>query len=349
MTSNPDKADSSPQRVRDFLYVDVPRLRSLYAQMFQSITEDVIKESIQEELSGETTAVIEKRETIEREEIGARASRFTERGILHDHMYNMLEERITSIISDVSSLTEIEEIKSRLEMPFIRVQGQMEVEDLNRVREHIEKFNRFGEVISYGEFTSDKVQEERDELESQKKNRTLNASERKIIGDRIKVLKELKIFAASKGLYKDEQLLNNLQFAIDLFEKDAYHVIIASNPQASIRYRGVADTQFLRVTPQRFRQLYGNQSNAVWVMVGTVTFIPKTFSKWSNPEGSDSEPDVPVNEASGMTSLIDALRGITRSTRAYEQAFLESAKTFEVVILPLAIYREFPLLPSRND
>lgn len=334
---------TSTKTLRDFLYVDAARVRSLYAQIFESVTEDVVRERLVQELNAEINTVAESARNSdsasERETQGISGLRSSERGVLHDHMYNQLERALGDAIANMADVPEQGIAAEYMRSPFVRVQGVMEIEDYGRVREFVEEFNKLGEAIASAGMTTEASVKRRQELEALRKT-SLRPDERKSLEQELKTLSSSLERAKALGLHRDPKQLEALKLFIDMFAGNSYHIVIADSPTSPIRHKGVLQAPFLRVDPGVVRTLYGNQSSATWTMVGSVSFVPATFDHWHN---EDSEDGRIINELVNMPSLVDAVRKMTRSARVFEQAFLESANTFEVVMSPLAVYREFSI------
>ena len=97
--------------------------------------------------------------------------------------------------------------------------------------------------------------------------------------------------------------------------------------------------------PQLIRHLYGGQSESPWTMVGTVTHTQGSYVDLQNETKSDEASTMPFarKDASGSPMMLDAYRRMFRSLRTFERMFLESDKGSEIILSPLAIYREFQL------
>jgi hypothetical protein len=73
-------------------------------------------------------------------------------------------------------------------------------------------------------------------------------------------------------------------------------------------------------------------------MVGQVTYLPGV----NLPTGDYSETN--ISEGDSNPSMLDPFRNMFRSARVVERMFLESKSRPEVVICPIAIYRQMRLL-----
>lgn len=91
------------------------------------------------------------------------------------------------------------------------------------------------------------------------------------------------------------------------------------------------------------RSLYGGESKNAWSMVGTITYFPKKDSE--NKEiTKDTQAECEENSTmDGDIMILDAYRNMFRATRVFEKMFIKSNNGIEVIVSPLAIYREFQI------
>src|SRR5947207_3404569 len=127
--------------------------------------------------------------------------------------------------------------------------------------------------------------------------------------------------------------MDNLALFAEIFNENGYDVVITPS-DGSIRYRGVLDRNWLRILPQLISSMYGGQSEAHWTMVGIVTHIQGTYTQ---------QVQTPLVGNSENPMMLDAYRNMFRTARVLERMFLESDSNMEIIISPIAIYREFTI------
>jgi hypothetical protein len=329
--------EGKTKNIREFIYLDVPKLFSLYSQVFEGISEKIVEERINQIITGET-----QRSFIKQAESASQAleaSRRVESGILHDHMYNRLEKKIESTMIDASKINK-EEIKQKLsEFPLIKISGRSEIEDYKRANFFFEKFNELGAAIAYSMISGNP------ELEAQIQTlqKGLNSSgkaKRKQIESQISELRDPKKLAEKIGLAQDSILLKNLKFLGELFNPDGYDVLITPANLPDLHYRGVLDRNWLRIAPHLMMQLFGGQSEDPWSMVGTVTHIQGTYINLTKPLQNIGQKQINADE---NPMMLDAYRNMFRQSRILERMFIESKIETEIIVSPIAIYREFKI------
>lgn len=133
--------------VREFIYLDIPKLYSLYAQVFEGITDRIVDERINQLITGDTQASFLRQASAESQAL--EASRRVESGILHDHMYSRLEKELAPTLLNAREIDPVNMRRAFSENPVIRVAGRAEIEDYERLGVFFSKFNELGEAIAY--------------------------------------------------------------------------------------------------------------------------------------------------------------------------------------------------------
>jgi len=332
--------NNESRTIRDFIYVDVDRLYSLYSQVFEGVADQIL----QSYMDASTKTNTQKESMLKGGSLEAQVaevSRRTENKFLYDHMYNQFEESIRHALLDSPEIS-AENYRDVLRDAFIiKIKGSAEVEDYNRLNKFMEKFNDIGEAIAYASVVSKEVTEAIEQFETgvnQIRDRNARAKAKAKHPDKRKLAQE---HAKELGLYQDEQNLKNLQLFSDLFNKDAFEITITpSQKSENVVFRGVLDKKWLRISPDLLQSLYGGYIEANWVMVGQVTYIPGVELPESN-KGS-----VVTDELDPRPSMRDPYRRMFRTARVFDRMFFEGKERVEIVIYPLALYREM-LLPAR--
>src|SRR5687767_786300 len=90
--------------IRDFIYVDVERLYSLYSQVFEGVANQIIQSYI----DASSTMNSQKGSPLSGASVEAKVaemSRRTENKFLYDHMYNLFEVEIKNAILESPEIT----------------------------------------------------------------------------------------------------------------------------------------------------------------------------------------------------------------------------------------------------
>lgn len=327
-------------KIRDFIYLDVERLYSLYSQVFEGVADHIIQsyiDSLQQTDSSKRVPFLQesdlKTKVVE-------VSRRTENKFLYDYMYNQLEERISKAIVEASDALP-ENYREQLSEAFvIKVVGTAELEDFQRTREITDKFNSIGAAIHY--ITTFNAEAARAE-ERQIKELKWRADNTKDRNAKIKAEREFETTlqnlhqshrdqALTRGLGFNQDYLQYLCFLADNFYPERFDVTIVPITE-KISFRGVLDKKWLRVQPSFLRSFYSGLA-LNWTMVGQITRFPD-LPRSDHKKIEAQEPNEP--------SLRDAYLNMTRQVYELEKTFTASKLKAEIIISPLAIYRESSL------
>lgn len=323
--------------IRDFIYVDVDRLYSLYSQVFEGVAEQIIQSYMDSSAKSDQQKGGIRGSTTEAQ-VAEMSSR-TEKKILYDHMYNRLESKLKKSILDVSGIPADDYIETLSKAFIIKVRGTAEIEDYNRVKIFMEKLNSLGEAVAYSAIQAEEFKNKISELEEQAKVAT--AAERSQLKDYIKKIKDPKLLSKEMGLHQDEKLLDNLKKFVEIFYPEGFEITIKPEQHCeNIVFRGIVDKKWLRVKPDLLRALYSGFVNMQWTMVCQITFLPLKGFKLEEPEVNLNTPNTSENNPS---ALRDPFRAIFQGMRGFDSMFLESQQRIEILVCPLAIYREVSL------
>ncbi len=290
--------------IRDFIYMDKDRLYSLYSQAFEGVIEAFIESYSNSLQSEENNKNHIKGQTLETQV--AEASTKTENKILYDHMYNLLERKLSNVTFNINSNENIS-INDLKNKQLIKVTGKAIIQDYDRLKLYSEKFNDLGKILAYSTYSS--------LSKTDKKTNNINN-----VNDLAKKL----------GLQVDKTLLDNIKTLTEFFNKDGYDVIISANNSAEILYRGIVNKKYLRVHPDMLRTLYGDEPPMEWTLVGMITYIPTNgINNYVLEESTNNN-----------SSISDAYQIMFQSYREIEKTFFEGKEIKKIHIAPIAIYTE---------
>jgi hypothetical protein len=324
--------------IRQFIYMNVPTLYSLYSQVFGGITDRIIEERLNQELTGDKQSALPIFASSESQ--ATTAYRRMESVVLYDHMYNQLEQAIGDAIQKAEVLTPESAAQALIENPIIKVSGRAEVEDYVRYREILTNFNKMAGVIAYSGAISDpKWAKQLAELDEAIAKEDKPARRRVLERERTSLAKKPDE-VASKPL-QSPQLLTNLEYMASMINPSGYEILVTPSTAPNMGFRGILDREWLRSSSSLIRSLYGGQSEAPWTMVGMTTHVQGTYTKASPPNLEMRTRT--VEDDVNFPMMLDANRQLFRTARFFERMFLESSTGFEVVLSPIAVYQEFKI------
>ena len=327
--------------VRDFIYLDVEQLYSLYSQAFGGVADQIVESSFDELETQESRRGSPLSGKSLEQRVGE-ASLRTESKVLHDYMYNRLEREIKDSILPASGVTK-DDYADRLKgAAMVKVAGSAEIDDFDWLTTFLKKYNKIAEAIAYATLSSDEYKQSLRTIEEtvrQTKDRNVKSR----LKQRLKHAKDPQKQAEEMGLAQDQTMLENLALFAETFYPGRFEItIIPSQGAGDVVFRGVVKKEILRLQPKFLKALYGSYVRLTWTMVGQLTYLPIEGAE-------DTEEGNSLSQGSNMTeeavSMRDPFRGVFGASRILERFFVESKDRLEVIVAPLAIYREI-ILPN---
>jgi hypothetical protein len=322
--------------VRDFIYLDADRLYSLYSQVYEGVAEQIVQSYITELTTSDSqrsSPLAGSSAATQAAEVSGR----TENRLLYDHMYNQLESRLSPLVISPTQVG-ADTFRDILPQAFmVKVQGLAEIEDFERLVAILDKYNAMGEAIAYATLQSPGINSEGSSRGAPQPSGRKHQDQKH---------RDLKAVAAALGLRQDETMLKNLKRFAELFNSTGFEItVLPTGGDDRVAYRGVLDRRWLRLEPALIRSLYGMAPVPQWTLVGQITHIPGSTTATTRQLTAPEEQSPQTNPDS--PSLRDSFRGMFRASAIFEKMFLESDRRIEIVIAPLALYREFT--PSQAD
>jgi hypothetical protein len=330
--------------VRDFIYVDIERLYSLYSQLFEGVADQIIQSYMDEATSKKSQkGSMLKGEDIENQL--AEMSRRTENKFLHDHMYNLLEDELSRAIQEPSGVNK-DNYRDVLKDAFIvKVNGTAKINDFGRASIFIEKINALAESFASLVIYSDEAVAARKTFDELVRSMP-NSKEKEQAKKELSKFKDPKTYAKESGWSVDENLIKAMRQILDFGFPDAMQLVVTPlNGSENVDFTGVLDKRWLRIQPEFLRALYGGEIEWNWTMVGQLTFLPGAKPLTQEDVAKLSSPDISTDN---IVSLKAPLQTVFERLRFFERVSLEGGKRIEVIVSPLAVYREtfIPLKPS---
>ncbi|MDE6708752.1 MAG: hypothetical protein K2K06_12045 [Oscillospiraceae bacterium] len=248
--------NASNEILRDFIYIDKDKMYSLYSQIFEGVAESLM-ESIS--MSNEET----KKEGSPKKNLEERiieASVKTQNIVLFDHIYNMLEEKLSPYLLNINETTTREDIKTD---SIIKITGYALIEDYEHLSYLMGNLNSIGMALA-----------------------TLTMQSQ--VGENKTISKNAVEQAAREyGLVLDKKLCDSIVSVIENFHGSLMEVTVehSENP-FNLGFKAPLDSQYLRLSPNMLRNLYGYKPCMKWTIVGEVTSIVDTSTEFEHKNKS---------------------------------------------------------------
>ena len=318
--------------IRDYLYLDIDRVRSIYAQASGGLTESF--RELQQEIDSYVEEQEDNSESLSKN-IMLGSGRVATR-VLHDYLFTAMEKELGSKIIEVSNKT----ICNVAPGTLFRISGRAEVEDIERMQMIMESYNdmyKYLLAITQSSEIQEQVWNLQDELQTAGSNRKGNRRSKKEVET---LLKQFEPDAISSTILRERRagisplISETFKRVYGLFYKDIFEVKIIPDFDDVSVFRGIINKEFLREDPTIIYAKYGSRPSVNWTMVGQVTTLlePKlTDTETDNAETAEDEQD---------KGLRDLLEGVYSPIAVLEELLMRSSIRTTWIATPLAIYHE---------
>lgn len=225
--------------LRDFIYIDKNRMYSLYSQLFEGVAESLVRSV--------SYSIEEQKKERKLEESIIDASVKVQNVVLFDHIYNALEDKIQSHLVTIDKETTKDDIKPTA---IVKITGYVTIEDYNHLLFFMSNFNDIGLALSYLQLKNEK------ENTSNKSNNSIEK------------------YAKEKGLNYDKKYTSSIIKVIETFHGKTMDIIIEpDSDKLKVGFKALLNEEFLRISPDNIRNLYGYKPCMKWTIAGEVTDI----------------------------------------------------------------------------
>lgn len=321
--------------LRQLIYLDEYKMYSLSSQLFEGLTEWLVKHE-------QAAQAEEERQKGEYwsgnlwSHCSTNVQGQQERRILHDHAYALfeteLEKQDAIIRCDSSSPSEL--IARILPGSFVRVEGWSDFNDMKVICETIEKFNEYGQSITYVTTHNQRIAAAQGTEVELKKHKDKNA-QAKIKAAR-KAATDVERLAEKAGLRLDEGLLKHTGHLLNYGYRGHFEVQIFpfGNQPAQSFFSAVLKRECLREEEMLITKKFSRQASGKFCLVGIVCQCP-------------GEPERPKIERSEPQQLREALGVMVSAVCEVERLFFGRLEN-EFVVDPIALYREIGIQASEE-
>lgn len=304
--------------IKSIIYLDEAKMYSMSSQIFEGVTEYVLKEvnSTKEESEAQKGPVGSGRVLADAMKLSERS---VEKRFLHDHSLSLFEARLDELelVHCVDSTTAEGLVVSK---SFIRVSARASFIDAAKITSLLESFNAIGEALAhvtkYSEIaaTRKEIQTLKDSVKDKAKVAELRQIEKK--------LTDTAELARQGGLYQDPKFLAHLALVTKFGYSDQLEVQQRIGERL---FSACLKRQYLRESDDLIIRKYSRKTEKALVVLGVVTqsqLASETMADETTPESMS------MKEA--VTNIVNHIAAIEGS--------LAGKASYEVVIDPIAVY-----------
>lgn len=253
-------------KIRDFIYLDVERMKSIFSQINEGVSESSTEETGSKksvsggaEGSGGIPLLAKIKGDIKSEIIWE--NKESETKTLHDHMYNVIEDALIkedSIYYIDGTDASIKEswIQGELgnkisDTAFLLIKGRVMIDDYVKFKELVKNFNKIQETFS-----------------SMNVDLPEDPDERKLFKKLLR--KDLR----KQGTSFDEEMIDNILFIIEQFyQNELFIKVLPYSDNYYLRFIGNLNQNFLRESMESITFKYGTFPVSEWYVFGQVSSI----------------------------------------------------------------------------
>jgi len=306
--------------IKNIIYLDEEKLYSLSSQIFEGMTEYILKETGHSKQESE-----EQRGPIASGRILADtillSERSVEKKLLLDHALSLFESRLTDQDLVTSIDSEFAGDKAILaEKSFVRIDAKASFIDASKITALVKSFNEMGEALTHiSQFS--KIDEIRKLIGSELAS-TKQQSKQAELRKREKALTDTAELAKQAGLYQDPKFLAHLALVTEYGFSDQLEIqqFISGHLFSACLKR-----QCLRESVDLTTRKYSRNTEKKLVVLGVVT-------------QSNALPEPPANQVTNENmTMKEAVTNMVNILSTIEGS-LSGKAPYEIVIDPIAVY-----------
>lgn len=292
------------QRIRDYIYLDIDRIRSMYAQISEGLVESIVEtksasEGASEELNDKNINL----GNVSREVLLGSGKTGTR--IMHDYLFTALEKKLERIVTQVS-LDNIETIRDGM---LIKVNGKVEIDDTSRMIKLIKNFNDVNahlQTIGASQVIQEQLWNLEDQLETTQRELITIEDEiitskshtetKQLLEKKRKTLAILRQVEHSINELSPARIMRNMKQGVpsliaqtmekfySLFYNDIFEIKILCPFNEDYVFRGILSREYFRENPELIYAKYGTRTQVHWTMMGQITsiYLPQFIGEKGN-------------------------------------------------------------------
>lgn len=306
-------------KIKSFIYLDDYRMYSFSSQLFEGITQYILKEDVQaaEEQHEQKGRILS---GMFMADMMFQKNAQTEMRYLHDFAFNLFEKELVErdMLYEVQPENTIEDLRDK---GFVKIKGKIIFEDYTKILYMLEHFNEIGR--SLGELQNAALIEEMKNFKSQTivTNDREQKNKKKQVDKRIDKLFEDQL--KQQGLIIDEKARENIHRILSFGYRDCYEMRL-SMENSPTQYSAIINQEYLKESETSLISKYSRLTEKEFTLIGVVSQAGSPKAIVPRIDGNDLKSAV-VNIVEKMAELESQFNGRTEN---------------ECIIDPIAIFTE---------
>lgn len=307
-------------KVKSFIYLDDYKMYSFSSQLFEGITQYILKEDVQagEEQNSQKGSFLSGRFMAD---MMFQKNAKTEMRYLHDFAFNLFERELEerNLIFDAEAQSTIDDLKDK---NFVRLKGKIIFEDYARIQYTIDNFNDLGKA--FAELNNGEALQMLNAVKaniSQTNDREAKFRQKQSAKQTEKQLEQALI---ASGLNIEPKQAANLSKIINYGYRDNYEVRLVIDGSDNL-YTAVINQEYLKESEQNLISKYSRKSEKEFTIIGIVT--------------QAGLPKAQIPSIDEIVTMKDATLSFLDKIADMEEQF-NGRSTRECIIDPIAIFTE---------
>lgn len=323
------------KKLRSFIYLDNYKMYSISSQLFEGLTEYIVKSktnNIREEESqkgpigsGKILADIIETDVNQ-----------TEKKFLHDYSYNLFEDKLyeNGNVLEIDSENIDDNIKKLDDFSFVKITGNVAFNDLKLMEDTLLNFNKIGEALGYITHKAeyDEQIKEYEETIKNIKDRNQKAKAKAIF----KSSTEFKKILKEQGLQLEEDYLKHMAYILDYGYNQQFEVQIPikTDEKAYHLFSAQLNRDNLKDNEYSIIKKYSRETEKKFKLFGIIT------QKLSQKEKDDNFNSLKLDfDDIENPSMKEAVMNMVSAITNIEKSFTGKLD-YEYIIDPIAMYIE---------
>ncbi|PRY25623.1 hypothetical protein CLV58_13724 [Spirosoma oryzae] len=330
MMNSSKSENNATKKIKSFHYLDTEKMYSISSQIFEGLTDYVLKSK---QSSNQETERQKGREWGSGKvlaDIIEESSGTTEKRFLHDYAYNLFEDALIQAdrVLDITEENISETIGSINDKGFVRVTGRVLFNDIKKVIHSLNNFNEFGYAVWYVTQGKDLVKTYKETKD--KANKIVDRNKRAAAISRLDGIINFKEQIEKEGLYLDPDNLANMGYLLDYgYEGQFEAQIPIVNEKNDYLFSAILKREMLQEKEDILIKKYSRETERRFTIFGIPVQTQGETAKLNSRRALD-EDNVVLKQA--MMNFVSALTKL-------EGTFTGKLPN-EYVIDPIAVYIE---------